>query len=279
MQLMDNPEIQGVEYQQGTLHGYEVREYLLEKNQRKCAYCGAKDIPLEVEHIIPKAKGGSNRISNLTLACNDCNVKKGKLLPHEIEDASFQKKVASAAKKGKQSLKHAASINTIRWKIADTLNVMGLPVIYGTGGKTKFNRTQSKLPKTHYYDAACVVEAVKPSAGLSVLRIKAKGYGRRDLRSFSINKPGFNYGPRKRSSGDGFRKYDHVTITKKDSTRHTGCINCFDYTLKPCAPRKVRVECPTHIRKDNRISGNTSELTRIQRRDGYRYALDSTDSL
>ena len=40
MQLMQNAEISGVEYQQGTLVGMEVREYLLEKWRRKCAYCG-----------------------------------------------------------------------------------------------------------------------------------------------------------------------------------------------------------------------------------------------
>ena len=296
MQLMENPDISGVEYQQGTLHGYEVREYLLEKHQRKCAYCGAKDIPLEVEHIIPKAKGGSNRISNLTLACNPCNTKKGKLMPHEIEDPNLRKKVETASKKAKQSLKDAAAVNTIRWKIADTLNAMGLPVVYGTGGKTKFNRTQSNLPKTHYYDAACVAEAVKPTAGLSVLQIKAKGYGQRDLFAFSAGenqnktrfvgkqnakkkKHGFNYGNRTRSSGDGFRKYDHVEISKKDGTRHTDCINCFNHTPKPGAPRKVRVECPRHIRKDGRISGNSSELIRIQSRDGYQYLLDSAYSL
>jgi len=33
MQLMENAEISGVEYQQGTLQGYEVREYLLEVRQ------------------------------------------------------------------------------------------------------------------------------------------------------------------------------------------------------------------------------------------------------
>jgi 5-methylcytosine-specific restriction endonuclease McrA len=77
MQQTENPEISGAEYQQGQLQGYEVREYLLEKWGRKCAYCGAEYTPLQVEHIQPKARGGSNRISNLTLACQPCNQRKG----------------------------------------------------------------------------------------------------------------------------------------------------------------------------------------------------------
>ena len=76
-QKMQNPEISGVEYQQGELQGYEVREYLLEKWGRKCAYCGAENIPLQVEHIVPRARRGSNRVSNLTLACEPCNMEKG----------------------------------------------------------------------------------------------------------------------------------------------------------------------------------------------------------
>ncbi|NJN65774.1 MAG: HNH endonuclease, partial [Chloroflexaceae bacterium] len=75
-QALQHPEISGVEYQQGTLHGYEVREYLLEKWQRRCAYCGAKDVPLQIEHLVPKARGGSDRVSNLTLACEPCNQRK-----------------------------------------------------------------------------------------------------------------------------------------------------------------------------------------------------------
>jgi hypothetical protein len=55
---MHNPDILGVQYQQGTLAGYEVREYLLEKWHRQCAYCGAVNVPLQIEHIVPKAKGG-----------------------------------------------------------------------------------------------------------------------------------------------------------------------------------------------------------------------------
>ena len=77
MQLIMNPEISGVEYQRGTLTGFTVREYLLEKWGRKCAYCGAENTPLQVEHIHPKSNGGSNAVSNLTLACDPCNKKKG----------------------------------------------------------------------------------------------------------------------------------------------------------------------------------------------------------
>ena len=56
LQQIENPEISGIEYQQGELLGYEVREYLLNKWQRKCAYCGVENLPLQVEHIHPKAK-------------------------------------------------------------------------------------------------------------------------------------------------------------------------------------------------------------------------------
>lgn len=44
-QRLQNPEISGVEYQRGELFGYEVRECLLEKWGRRCAYCGAEGVP------------------------------------------------------------------------------------------------------------------------------------------------------------------------------------------------------------------------------------------
>lgn len=45
-QAMENPEIEGAEYQRGTLAGYELREYLLAKWDHACAYCGATEVPL-----------------------------------------------------------------------------------------------------------------------------------------------------------------------------------------------------------------------------------------
>ena len=79
LQKMMNPEISGVEYQQGELAGYEVKEYLLEKWHRRCTYCEKEGVPLQVEHIAAKANGGTNRVSNLCLACEPCNQKKGAL--------------------------------------------------------------------------------------------------------------------------------------------------------------------------------------------------------
>ena len=50
-QALENPDIEGLEYQRGTLFGAELWEYLLEKWGRRCAYCDEEGIPLEAEPI------------------------------------------------------------------------------------------------------------------------------------------------------------------------------------------------------------------------------------
>ena len=40
-----------------------------------CAYCGKKD-PTTLDHVVPKAKGGSTHRRNLIAACGDCNILK-----------------------------------------------------------------------------------------------------------------------------------------------------------------------------------------------------------
>ena len=134
-QLMENPNISGVEYQQGTLAGYEVKEYLLEKYKWTCAYCGKKNTPLQTEHIFPKGKGGTDRISNLAIACSTCNQAKGNQRPDEITDKSLKRRVKEVLNTAKKPLANTAMINSIRWKIAETLEVTSLPVVYGTGGQ------------------------------------------------------------------------------------------------------------------------------------------------
>jgi 5-methylcytosine-specific restriction endonuclease McrA len=186
---LQNPEISGKEYQQGTLYQYEVREYLLEKWNRTCVYCGAKDIPLEVEHIVPKSVGGSSRVSNLTLACVSCNRAKSNLDIKEFlaDKPSVLKRILATAK---APLKDAAAVNSTRWKLLTSLKETGLPVTTGTGGQTKFNRTQQKLPKRHYLDAVCVGRIAKLEILTNQpLLIKCSGHGNRQM--CGTNKYGF----------------------------------------------------------------------------------------
>ncbi|MCG5057717.1 MAG: HNH endonuclease [Limnoraphis sp. WC205] len=181
LQKLENPEISGIEYQQGELQGYEVREYLLNKWDRKCAYCKAENVPLQVEHIYPKAKGGSNRISNLCLSCEKCNLKKG---TQDIEKFLAQKPdvLKRILSQSKLPLKDAAAVNSTRWSLLNRLKEMGLPFSTGSGGLTKFNRTRLNLPKTHWLDAACVgkVESLKILTRQPLL-IQATGHGSRQM--------------------------------------------------------------------------------------------------
>jgi hypothetical protein len=182
-QKMSNQEISGVEYQQGTLFGYEVREYLLEKWGRKCAYCGKSDVSLEIEHIRPKSSGGTNRIGNLALACRPCNERKG---ARSIEEFLKSKPdlLKRIMRQSKYSLKDAAAVNATRWALFERLKSTGLPVETGSGGLTKFNRTKRNLPKAHWIDAACVgfsTPEVLKLDNIKPLEIKAAGHGCRQM--------------------------------------------------------------------------------------------------
>ena len=193
MQKMENPEISGVEYQQGELHGYEVREYLLEKFNRTCAYCSKTDVPMEIEHINPRSRGGSNRISNLTLSCRPCNQKKGNQTASEFGHPEVEAQA-------KKPLRSAAAVNATRWEIWRRFEATGLMVEMGTGGRTKYNRRQRNLPKTHWLDAVCVGQSTPGGLkldGVRPLLIKAMGRGQRQV--CDTDKFGFR---RKKSNGE-----------------------------------------------------------------------------
>jgi 5-methylcytosine-specific restriction endonuclease McrA len=204
-QLMQNAEISGVEYQHGTLAGYEVKEYLLQKWGRRCAYCGATDRPLQVEHIVPRVRHGSNRVSNLTLACEDCNDTKGKRTAEEFGYPQIQ---ALA----QQPLRDAAAVNATRWALFHRFSALGLPLETGTGGQTKWNRTQRSLPKMHWLDAACVGASTPASLDMrGVVPLAIRATGRHSRQMCRTNATGFpDKAPKATSVVDGFRTGDIV---------------------------------------------------------------------
>ena len=265
-----------MEYQKGTLFEAEVWEYLLEKFGRKCYYCGAKDIPLEKEHILPKAKGRTNRVSNLTVSCKPCNQKKGNKHLDEIQ-GDLGKRVQSALCAAKKPLKDAQAVNTIRWKIVEILKATGLPVVCATTADTKYNRKRAGFPKEHYCDAACVNCIPSKPDHLSVLAIHAVGYGhRQDLGNYQTKQtaPGFKSPYTRIEHAAGFQKLDTVEMRKKNG-KSIGCINSFDKTPDG-KPQKLRVKTDW-TDGDGRVGGNTTQLRRIQRSDGYAYQIITSE--
>jgi 5-methylcytosine-specific restriction endonuclease McrA len=196
LQQMDNPDISSIEYQQGTLLGYEVREYLLKKWNRQCAYCGAKDIPLQIEHIQARVNGGTNRISNLCLACEKCNQAKGKQ-DIRVFLANKPEILERILAQAKSPLKDATAVNATRWALYQRLQALGLPIECGSGGLTKFNRVRRELPKTHWLDAVCVGQSTPEQlkmTGAVPLLITSSGHGCRqkcnvDEHGFPCSKP------------------------------------------------------------------------------------------
>lgn len=154
-QLSAGGPLEGAEYQQGAHAGYESRQYLLEKWGRVCAYCGATGVPLQVEHIRPRCRGGSDRISNLTLACEPCNQAKGSR-PIEEFLAGRPARLAKVLAQAQRPLRHAAVMNSTRWALRGALALRGLPLRAWSGGRTKYNRARSDLAKTHTMDALAV---------------------------------------------------------------------------------------------------------------------------
>jgi 5-methylcytosine-specific restriction endonuclease McrA len=222
-QLMENAEISGIEYQQGTLAEYEVREYLLQKWGHTCTYCGKENIPLQIEHIVPHAKLGSNRVSNLCLACEKCNTRKG---TKDLKD--FLKKKPDLLKKilaqAKAPLRDAAVVNATRKELFRGLASLGLPIECGSGGLTKYNRTTRELPKTHWLDAACIgkstpeallVDSVRP------LSITAYGHGCRQM--CLMNRYGFpRTDPKKKHPQHGFKTGDIVKAIVPSQLKRAG---------------------------------------------------------
>ncbi len=277
LQKIENPDIKGVEYQHGDLAGYEVKEYLLLKFDHTCAYCGglSKDPVLEVEHETPRSRGGTDRVSNLAIACHTCNQTKGKRTPEEWAQAlkgSLKEidlaRIANCGKvraHSKAPLRDAAAVNATRWALWHRLFALGLPLETASGGLTKFNRTRLGLPKTHWLDAACVGRSTPEHLlveSRAALQVKARGHGKRQR--CGVNRYGFpiRYAPRVKRFF-GFQTGDLVLAVVprgKYAGTHVGGV-------------AVRANGSFKVGEVDGISWRHCQM--LQRADGYYYAPSS----
>ncbi|GHD57205.1 hypothetical protein GCM10010317_044600 [Streptomyces mirabilis] len=261
-------ELNAAEYQRGTLAGTEVREYLLAKWNRTCAYCGATGVPLNIDHIQPRSRGGSDRISNLTLACVPCNQAKGSDRI-EVFLSDDSRRLAKILGQAKTTLRDSAAMNATNRQLAEALKTHGAPVYCWSGGRTKWNRTAMGLPKTHTLDALAV-GSLDHEQGDAIVRIpnqvlvmKATGRG-----SYARTRPD-KYGfPRLKLTRTkrhyGFQTGDLVQATvstKKRRGTWTGRV-----VVRATGSHTVTTQ-------HERLYTSYKNLRLLQRSDGYAYVV------
>ena len=168
----------GTDYQQGNLYNKNLREFIFSKTKGRCSYCGEK--ATEIDHIVPRAKGGTNSTYNLTPACRSCNEKKSNLSLKEfgkLMDRDY------SCLEPKKLPKDAAIIQSAReYTIRKIKEIIPKTISYASW-ITKYNRDQLGLPKQHYYDALSVGEIPTKFNFFTdkVLQISAKGRGLRQM--------------------------------------------------------------------------------------------------
>ena len=149
-QKIANPDIQGEQYQKGTLAGWEnLKAYAKHRDGYKCRVCGKskhKDgARLEVHHIIRKADGGTDVPENVVTLCEEC---------HKAHHRGERK----LKLKRPPQHKGEAHMNAMRKYLVDTL--MHYPwrtvveVTYGYA--TAMARRAHGIEKSHAHDAFCI---------------------------------------------------------------------------------------------------------------------------
>ena len=281
-QLLNNPNIEGVAYQRGDLAGFELREYVLLRYQHRCFYClgESKDQILEIDHFIPRSKGGSDRVANLVLACHSCNQAKGNTLPQEWATKLGRSKSKINTVRVKQlsrliagfrpGFRDAAAVNSIRNEIKQALLAFNLPLETGSGGQTKFNRTNQAYPKRHFIDAACVGASgvkVEISPNMKALSIRAVGRGSRQM--CLMDRYGFPRTKAKQAKRvEGFQSGDLVRLTQT-SGKYKGV-----HTGKVSIRQNRRFDIQTAISGEKVcITAPSSRFQLLQKADGYAYSL------
>ena len=144
-QLLKNPDIQGEQYQQGEQMGFwNVREYVMFRDGHTCQHCHgkSKDKVLNIHHIESRQTGG-NAPNNLITLCETCH------------KAYHRGEIKLKIKRG-VSLRDAALMNIMRWKVYNRAKQEFGNVHLTYGYITKNTRIQNGLDKSHAIDARCI---------------------------------------------------------------------------------------------------------------------------
>ena len=207
-QMTSDTKLCGVKYQQGPLYNTNLREFVFSKTKGRCSYCGAK--ATEIDHIVPRANGGTDSTFNLTPVCRSCNEKK-----LNLSLKAFGKKMNKdySHLEPKKLPKDAAIVQSARNYMVREITKLVPDTTTHPSWLTKYNRDELGLPKEHYYDALSVGKIPTKFNFLTdkVLQISAKGRGKRQM--CRVDKYGFPRTSAKASkSVKGFQTGDMVKV-------------------------------------------------------------------
>lgn len=86
-----------------------TRFEVFRRDDYKCRYCHAFDVPLTIDHVVPRALGGGDNPENLVTACKPCNDGKSSAAP----DAELVADVDRDALRWAAAIKQAAEERAI----------------------------------------------------------------------------------------------------------------------------------------------------------------------
>ena len=147
---LDNPSVQGVQYQNGRKKGYaNSQEYVLCRDKHTCQLCGSTQGKLHAHHVVWSSQGGGDNPENLLTLCAKCHEK---VHSNEKIDAQVKALFAGMCKK----YVHTTILNSIMPLFYAWLMQMFPRVSATYGYETKEKRQNLGFAKSHYMDAYLV---------------------------------------------------------------------------------------------------------------------------
>ena len=211
------------DYAKGELYQQEnFKQAAKARDGYKCQCCGKKNCRLEVHHLLPRSRGGSDKLVNLITLCSDCHH-----LAHSSEEQLlvFQKKFG---KKAKDTLRYAAQMNVLRHMLQREYPDAELTY----GFITKEMRIVFSLEKSHMIDACCVASRGSEFYNETSNKYKKKCVVKGDYARTSVCRGKFVILSKRKLSG--FRRYDKVLYNNKEyfvaGRMSTGYVYLIDIT-------------------------------------------------
>ena len=191
-------------YQKGELYKLgNFKQATKARDNYECQNCGKKTGTLEVHHLLPSSRGGSDKLENLITLCPDCHH-----LAHSSEEQllKFQKKFG---KKAKGQLKYATQMNVLR-----NMLVREYPEAELTYGFiTKEIRRVLNLEKSHMTDACCIASHGILFDDSNTNKYKKKCVAKGDYPRTGVKHGKFTILPEGKIAG--FRRFDKVEYENK----------------------------------------------------------------